>query len=52
MLNPAAKYKPQDFMLAAPLSDVVIILMVRSEIDVISALVTSTCSCMAERPNY
>ena len=34
MLNSAAKYKPQDFMLAAPLSDVAIVLMVRSGIEV------------------
>lgn len=34
MLNPAAKYKPQDFMLAAPLSDVAIVLMVRNGIEV------------------
>ena len=30
MLNPAARYKPQDFMLAAPISDATIVLMVRS----------------------
>ncbi|HBI83450.1 MAG TPA: ABC transporter substrate-binding protein [Alcaligenaceae bacterium] len=34
MLNPAARYKPQDFMLSAPLSDVAIVLMVRSGIEV------------------
>lgn len=34
MLNSAAKYKPQDFMLAAPLSDVAIVLMVRDGINV------------------
>lgn len=32
MLNPAARYKPQDFMLAAPISDATIVLMVRSGI--------------------
>ena len=34
MLNPAAKYKPQDFMLSAPLSEVAIVLMVRNGIEV------------------
>jgi len=32
LLNPAARYKPQDFMLAAPLSDASIMLLVRSGI--------------------
>ncbi|MGO4151737.1 tripartite tricarboxylate transporter substrate binding protein [Cupriavidus sp. YAF13] len=30
LLNPAARYKPQDFMLAAPISDANIVLLVRS----------------------
>ncbi|CAG2147167.1 hypothetical protein LMG31506_03560 [Cupriavidus yeoncheonensis] len=32
LLNPAARYKPQDFMLAAPVSDTNIVLMVRNGI--------------------
>lgn len=32
MLNPAARYKPQDFMLAAPISEATIVLMVRNGI--------------------
>ncbi|QYY28632.1 MULTISPECIES: Bug family tripartite tricarboxylate transporter substrate binding protein [Cupriavidus] len=32
LLNPAARYKPQDFMLAAPISDANIVLMVRNGI--------------------
>ncbi|CAJ96262.1 Tripartite-type tricarboxylate transporter, extracytoplasmic receptor component TctC [Cupriavidus necator] len=34
MLNPAARYKPQDFQLAAPISDANIVLMVRNGIAV------------------
>ncbi|RDK11814.1 Bug family tripartite tricarboxylate transporter substrate binding protein [Cupriavidus lacunae] len=34
MLNPAARYKPQDFLLAAPISDANIVLMVRNGIAV------------------
>ncbi len=34
MLNPAAKYKPQDFMLAAPLTDSTIVLLVRDGLNV------------------
>lgn len=32
LLNPAARYKPQDFMLAAPISDASIVLLIRSGI--------------------
>jgi tripartite-type tricarboxylate transporter receptor subunit TctC len=32
LLNPAARYKPQDFMLAAPISDANIVLMIRNGI--------------------
>ncbi|MDQ0140732.1 tripartite tricarboxylate transporter substrate binding protein [Cupriavidus necator] len=32
LLNPAARYKPQDFLLAAPISDANIVLMVRNGI--------------------
>jgi tripartite-type tricarboxylate transporter receptor subunit TctC len=34
LLNPAARYKPQDFLLAAPISDANIVLMVRNGIAV------------------
>lgn len=34
MLNPAARYKPQDFVQVAPLSEVAIVLMVRNDLPV------------------